>query len=275
LELNDIISSGLLELYVLGKTTEQETEQVLAWKALHPEVAAELLAIEDSLEQLDFAKAVTPTMDVKQHLFAAIKQDIKIDNTRVEQAIVTPITNTATAPVRSINNNYKYAAAASVALLIGSLVFNMSTYSKYNKANDALAAAEKKIANNNDDVASLQKQLEIPLNNAAQSVVLKSTPNAPANSNASAKIFWIKNTNEVYVEPNSLPEVPKGFQYQLWAIVDGKPVDGGMIIYDKSKKYNIQKMKSFGKAQAFAITLEKEGGSPTPTMDKLYVMSTI
>jgi Anti-sigma-K factor rskA len=274
LEVNDIISSGLLELYVLGKTTEQETEQVLAWKALHPEVAAELLAIEDSLEQLDFAKAVTPSMDTKKNLFAAIKPTNVADNTRVEQPIVTPINNTI-APVRSINNNYKYVAAASVALLIGSLLFNMSTYSKYNKANDALAAAEQKIATTNEGIASLQQQLDVPLNNAAQSVVLKSTPKAPLNSNATAKIFWIKNTNEVYVEPSGLPEVPKGFQYQLWAIVDGKPVDGGMIVYDKNKKYNIQKMKSFGKAQAFAITLEKEGGSPSPNMEKLYVMSTI
>jgi hypothetical protein len=27
----------------------------------------------------------------------------------------------------------------------------------------------------------------------------------------------------------------------------------------------MQKMKSFGKAEAFAISLEKEGGNPTPT----------
>lgn len=281
MEVNDIISSGLLELYVLGKTTEQETEQVLAWKALHPEVAAELLVIEDSLEQLDFAKAVTPSMDTKKNLFASLKNENIVenptnvaDNTRVEQTIVTPINNSVT-PVRSINNNYKYVAAASVALLIGSVLFNMSTYSKYNSVSNELAAAEKKIATSNEGIASLQQQLEVPLNNAAQSVVLKSTPKAPLNSNASAKIFWIKNTDEVFVEASGLPEVPQGFQYQLWAIVDGKPVDGGMIILDKNKKYNIQKMKSFGKAQAFAITLEKEGGSPTPNMEKLYVMSTI
>jgi Anti-sigma-K factor rskA len=276
LEVNDIISSGLLELYVLGKTTAQETEQVLSWKALHPEVAAELLAIEDSLEQLDFAKAVTPSVNTKQQLFAAIKKEntnVTIaDNTRVEQAIVKPISTTI-APVKNISNNYKYATAASVALLVGSLVFNMSTYSKYNKANDALAAAEKKIAASNDDLAAMQKQLEVPLNNAAQAVVLKSTDKLQPNN--TAKIFWIKNTNEVYVEPSGLPEAPKGFQYQLWAIVDGKPVDAGMISLDKSKKYNIQKMKSFGKAQAFAITLEKEGGSPTPTMEKMFVMSNI
>jgi anti-sigma-K factor RskA len=30
-------------------------------------------------------------------------------------------------------------------------------------------------------------------------------------------------------------------------------------------------MKSFGNVQAFAITLEKTGGSPTPTMDEMIV----
>lgn len=34
-------------------------------------------------------------------------------------------------------------------------------------------------------------------------------------------------------------------------------------------------MKSFGKAEAFAITLEKEGGSLTPTMAEMYVISKI
>jgi anti-sigma-K factor RskA len=64
-------------------------------------------------------------------------------------------------------------------------------------------------------------------------------------------------------------------QYQLWAIVDGKPFDAGLLIETKTadNKYNIQKMKSFGKAEAFAITLEKKGGSATPSMDKMYVIS--
>ena len=39
------------------------------------------------------------------------------------------------------------------------------------------------------------------------------------------------------------------------------------------KKYHIQKMKSFGnvKVQAFAVTLESEGGNPTPK-GQMYVM---
>jgi anti-sigma-K factor RskA len=66
--------------------------------------------------------------------------------------------------------------------------------------------------------------------------------------------------------------VPTGKQYQLWAIVDGKPVDAGMIATKKGI-YHIQKMKSFGSVQAFAITLEKAGGSPIPTMDEMIVQA--
>ena len=69
-----------------------------------------------------------------------------------------------------------------------------------------------------------------------------------------------------------MPAAPTGKQYQLWAIVDGSPVDAGMITTDKGS-YSIQKMKSFGKADAFAITLEKTGGSPTPTMSEMVVIS--
>jgi hypothetical protein len=267
LEINDIISSGLLELYVLGKTNEQQTAQVLAWKAAHPEVGAELLAIENSLEQYDFAKAVSPSLDAKKNLFAAIKNN----GTATSNNNVAPIHTT---PVKNINSNLKYVAAASVALLIGSAIFNMVTYTKYNKANSDLATAQQKINIQAENIAALENNLAVPLNNSSQQVVLKGTPTAPPNS--TAKIFWIRNTGDVYVEASGLPVVPQGMQYQLWAIIDGKPVDAGMISYDKKgQKYNIQKMKSFGKAQAFAITLEKVGGSPTPTMEKLYVMSEV
>ena len=268
MQLNEIISSGLLELYVLGGTTEQETEQVLMWKAEYPEVAQELLAIEDSLEQLDLAGKVTPTIDTKKKIFEAVlNQNTKATNQKPLASVV-PIT-----AQKEQNNFYKYAAAACVVLLIGSALFNFSTFSKYTKANEQLTAANKANEQVKNELADLQGKIEVPLNTYSQSVTLVGTANAPKNS--TAKIFWIKNTNEVYVEPSGLPTAPKGFQYQLWAIVDGKPVDGGLIIIEDGKKYNLQKMKSFGKAQAFAITLEKQGGSPTPTMEKLYVMSTI
>jgi Anti-sigma-K factor rskA len=272
LQINDIISSGLLELYVLGLTNEQETAQVLAWKATYPEVGVELLAIENSLEQVDLAKAVSPSLDTKKNLFSAIKSN-KVENVEKDAEISTPVVAMNNAVVKPMSNTLKYAAAAAAILFVVSAINNFSTYTKYKKATDALAVAEQKINNQNQELASLKDNLEVPLNISSQQVVLKGTATAPTST---AKIFWIRNTGDVYVEASGLPETPTGMQYQLWAIIDGKPVDAGMINNNKKgQKYNIQKMKAFGKAQAFAITLEKEGGSPTPTMEKMYVMSEI
>ncbi len=264
MEINDIISSGLLELYVLEKTNEQETIKVESWKATYPEVAQELLAIEYSLEQYDMAHAVVPSAEVKNKLLSKIMSK---NNDRTIPLVTIP------APVRSINNFWKYAVAASIILLIGSSILTVNYYNKYKSASNDLAIAESKIQSQESTIASLNSNLEVPLNNYSQQVVLKGTPSSPSST---AKIFWLRNTGDVYVEASGLPEVPEGSQYQLWAIIDGKPVDAGMIMLDKNgKKYNIQKMKSFGSVQAFAITLEKEGGSPTPTMEKLTVISTL
>jgi len=56
-------------------------------------------------------------------------------------------------------------------------------------------------------------------------------------------------------------------------MVDGKPVDAGMI--DMNEAAPFMKLKNIPRAEAFAITLEKKGGSPVPTMDALYVMGKV
>ena len=60
-------------------------------------------------------------------------------------------------------------------------------------------------------------------------------------------------------------------QYQLWEIVNGKTVDAGML----DNCTGLCKLKNIPSAQAFAITLENKGGSPTPTMSALYVMGAV
>ena len=72
---------------------------------------------------------------------------------------------------------------------------------------------------------------------------------------------------------DDLPSPVSGKQYQLWAIADGKPVDLGVL--DKTSKMTTPKAISLAKIQAFAITLEKDGGSPVPTMDQMYVVGSI
>ena len=85
-----------------------------------------------------------------------------------------------------------------------------------------------------------------------------------------AIVYWNSDTKDVMLNVQALPSAPANMQYQLWAIVDGKPVSEGMLTMGAG----LHRMSDVENAQAFAVTLEKAGGSPTPKGD-MYVMGTI
>lgn len=267
MDAKDLISSGLLELYVLGMASDQEMAEVIAMSKNYPEIAAEIKAIELSMESYAQANAIRPAASLKQKIFANLDTSSAKDKN---------VSTTEITPVVSIWSGWKYAAAAAIFLLVGSIVMNIVYYNKYKTANNDYAAAEREKNKVQDQLFAMQQSNEQMKNdmNVVQSkysepVSLRGLEAAP---DAAAKIFWMKNTGDVYIDPSNLPDAPSGMQYQLWAIVEGKPVDGGMIVMTKKgDKYRIQKMKSFGKADAFAVTLETEGGNPTPK-GKMYVM---
>lgn len=262
MEKQEIKSSGLLEMYVLGVASSEETHQVEQLRLNDDEINEEITKIEKAFEAYAFANAIAPSSTVKAELFASLNSSAS------KTASVVPL---STGKVVAISPLRKVAAAAAVLLLIGSSVLNFSYYNKYKDINGKYQESQQQIASLNQHVTDVNKDLSIVQSKYSESVALKGLEAAP---DAGAKIFWMKNTGEVYVDPLNLPIAPAGKQYQLWAIVDGKPVDGGMITSKDGKKYNIQKMKSFGKAQAFAITLETEGGNPQPK-GTMYVMGEI
>jgi hypothetical protein len=257
-ETNQIISSGLLELYAAGLASEAEQAQVQQWIQQHPEVAAEFEAIQKSMEQYAQQNAVAPNAQVKQKVLAAIQ-------TETFQA--------DTARVVPLKNYWKWAAAAAIALLIGSTVLNISYRNKYNEADAALKKTQQELTAANNNIAQVQQDMEIVQSKYSMPVALKGTAEQP---DAVAKIFWMQNTGDVFLDPSNLPAVPKGKQYQLWAIVDGVPVDAGVIlIAPNGNKYRIQKMKSFGRAEAFAISLEEEGPALQAPKGKVQVVGKI
>jgi anti-sigma-K factor RskA len=257
LEIQDIISSGLLELYAAGLAAPSERAQVESWVKQYPEVAAELKAIEEGVEAYALAHAVAPATPVKDKIFAAINAAAAVP------VIDTTVIKMAPASVVPINNYWKWAAAASIVLLMGSAYMNMTYYNKYDTASKDLNQTKEQLAIAQQNNTEMDHDRKIVSNPNSVPVALKGQEVMP---DATAKIFWMQDTKEVMVDASNLPDAPQGMQYQFWAIVDGKPVDGGLIITnDKGKKYHMQKMKSFGRAEFFAISLEKEGGNPTPT----------
>ncbi len=243
-------------------SSPEETQIVEQNMKQFTELKQDLEDIEISLEKYAQENAIEPPSSAKEKLLSRVfGEEAKEEN--------------KSAPVISINKKsatpmfYKWIAAASIILLIGSIIVNYSYYEKYHNTKQELLAANDTIEQQLKSNQAMNQDMEIVTNKYAEPVLLKGTPKAP---DAVAKIFWMKNTGDVYINPTNLPQTPAGKQYQLWAIVDGKPIDGGMIVTEKGT-YHIQKMKSFGKAQAFAITLEKAGGSPTPTMSEMVVIA--
>jgi len=92
-------------------------------------------------------------------------------------------------------------------------------------------------------------------------------------------VYWDQETQSIFFDITQLPHAPKGHNYQLWVLIDGKPYDAGLIdchqtdlqLTKKLEKYIVQNKNVAG----FAVTLEKEGGSPVPTLDKMYLYGEI
>jgi hypothetical protein len=272
LEIKEIISSGLLELYVAGLASEAENRQVEQWAAAYPEVKEELTAIEVALETYAAANAVQPAAHIKNKVLAGIAaQDT---GTMAGATINTTNGQAKPAPVVAI---WKRMAAASVILLAGSAIWSVSLYNKNKNYEKELVAAKTEISNS-AAVAKTQQQvyllnhheMEMMLSQGVTQIAMQRTATAP--EGCTAKIFWNKKTGEVYIDPCRMAKAPAGKTYQLWAIVNGKMVDAGIVKTGSVEdKYSIQKMKAFQSAEGFAITLEKDGGNTVPTLEQTYV----
>lgn len=270
MEVKEIISSGLLELYITGLTSEEETLHIEQWAEQYPQVKKEIEDLQNVMETYAMAQAIQPDEALKEKILAKIQPDDSVKEkifSRIQSTTQAPVTekNVTTAKVYSIPSYYKWAVAASVILLIGSLILNYTFYNKYQNTSKDLQVAEQELQKQQQLAQSMKGEVDVMTDKNALNVVLNGTEKSP---DALAKIYWMKDKGDVYVDASNLPQTPQGMQYQLWAIVDGKPVDAGMISTEKGV-YHIQKMKSFGKAQAFAITLETAGGNPTPKGDMI------
>ena len=75
MEINEIISSGLLELYITGLTSEEETLQVEQWAKQYPEVKKEIDELQNVMASYAMAEAIQPDKSLKDKILAKIQPD--------------------------------------------------------------------------------------------------------------------------------------------------------------------------------------------------------
>lgn len=288
-EVKAYIESGILELYVLGQLNAQEQKEVEAMASKYPEVKQEIEAIEIAMEQYALENAISPSIDLESKILEKIgvtKSPEKTESLPEPVKVVEPIKDAVivplnTAPYESKIKSLRIALVACIALLVVSIVALYSAHNQLGDAKDQIAALnlnnEKFTSTVNfmkQSNADLQKIIDMNNDPDWKTVKLAGTVMDPK---AKMTVYWHAKGKHVMVDNSKmdLPANDQQHQYQLWAIVNGKPVDLGVFDVKADSTHILVAMKEIGSAAAFAVTLEKKGGSVSPTMNQMIVIGNV
>ena len=300
--IQEYIESGILEQYALGELSPAEQAAVEAQALSHPEVQAELEQVQAALGFYAEAHAIAPPAGMRERVLGNVMAQIgkpastlRTDVDAVAQAnavtsapaaaarpigaapeaVVRPMSS---APVDAPASRSGWAMAASVALIL-SLGANALFYSRWKDASADLVALQNDQARFAQTTTVVERQLgalrqenQVLRSDEFRAVALAGTKTAPS---AKARVLYNPATHKVYVDVKSLPALPAGKQYQLWALDKGKPVDAGVLLATTATGEGLQPMKDIASAQAFAMTVEPEGGSINPTLSTMTVVGNI
>jgi hypothetical protein len=163
---------------------------------------------------------------------------------------------------------------AATVLLLTSVGGNLWLFSKWQNTDERLVnliSERNQLAQENEqtltrfnEVEEMMAHLAAP---ASREIELQGTD---LSKQSSLRVVWNPESSRLLADGlDRLPAPPSGKQYQLWAIVEGKPVDAGTLDYQNKPQWG----KSIPqRPAAFAVTLEPVGGSVNPTLDQMYVV---
>lgn len=238
MNIKEYISSGIVESYVLGLASAEERNEFEQLCSEYPELVEARTAFEISLEKQAMQNAIDPPSTLKNEIWESISAPRQM-------------------------NWWKLAAAACFILFAGSIFFYINLYNKNKKL-------EKEYSSTVTKMNDFEKDMHVVMDNPSIKMAsLKGTNMSPASFTT---VYWDTTSHDVWLLINNLPQPPSDKQYQIWAILNNKPIDLGMIdnkwFIDQNRL--LIKAKNVQQAEAFAITLEKMGGNPTPKGD-MYV----
>lgn len=271
MNIEEYISSGILESYILGLASPEEAGILECVMKNSAEVRSAFEEAQKTLEDLATAQAVTPPENLETKIWAKIQEEQTTANIKplisekpeMESGEITQ----KTYPNKAINWQ-KYAIAASV-LFLASIIGNFFWINDISNNKKEIAQLQTEKKSQDQALKNSQEKLAVLSNPNILTVPLKGVEKYP---DSKAIVYWDKDSKNVYLNAENLPKAPEGMQYQLWALVDGKPVSAGMYSAEKNTK---EILANIPKAQAFAITLEKQGGSDAPTMENMFVIGHI
>lgn len=251
------IQSGLLEAYVLGQGTAEERAEVERMAAAHPEVRAELEAIERALEKLAMANAVPPPSGLKDNILKEIQgiQDYL-------PPYGGPFGKTGTGPVFQWKPWFGWIAAG--LLLLAFVVQLVRSNNEKQRQNARIAELQTRVQDcetRNQNQAKQQEIIALLRDRDTKTIVLSDGPEPKI----TATVWHNPVRRETALDINSLPAPEPGRYFQLWAIVEGNPNPQSLGMVDTTNSW--QALPYQEKVKVFAISSEdKPEGNPAPTV---------
>jgi hypothetical protein len=267
MNVQELISSGKLELYVAGTLTEREMGEVAAYAQEYPEVAGEIEKIERAM--LDFLSPVEFDMESAEK-----EAQINVILDRIHDQ------NPAGARAVPLNRVKRFAVAAVMTGLI--IMTGISVWLGLREDNlkgemAALRDNQQKLAAENEQYLAhytrMQEQFTTMRNILTRRVELRTVSGNKITTQGNyILVYWNPATKKLLLADANLPDLTRDQQYQLWALYDGKPIDAGVFDYG-NKNVSVGFQKDISDAQAFAVTVEPRGGSKSPTLSNLCMMA--
>ncbi|MFV0541688.1 MAG: anti-sigma factor domain-containing protein [Aestuariibaculum sp.] len=248
-KITTFLNSGLLEKYLLGATAINETEMVETYISRYPEVENAFNTLQHHLE----IKSKFNAVEAPKHVLDRVLDEL--DDTPV----------VALKP-KKYKKWYKYSIAASIA----ALVFAGTSYIFYNQNKklshenqvvvDEIFDLRNDISNNNkklDDIMRQFKQLNDP---ETHKYIIDGNDRAK-NLKTIAYINPKEKTSMIDVV--SLPELPEEQCYQIWAELQDKMVNLGIL---SETDRQLKAIPYTENALGLNITIEPKGGNATASL---------
>ena len=216
-DLKTYLESGILELYILGDLSMEEMLEVEEMAAQNSEVKAELDAIENALQAYAQANSIQPSTAVRKRILAVLDS-----NPASEKEI----------PVRQLNPSgkasdfYKYAFAASVALLLVSVLLLLNLNNQLKESNSQLAVLESANQQFSNRVNYMDKELEdsrkfLEIYQKPSEYIMVDLKGSPKAPQAGLTVAFHPAKEEVMIDLSTLkmPSNDDQHQYQLLSLI--------------------------------------------------------
>jgi len=246
MDINSYISSGIVELYVMGLCNVEEKAEVEALRKQFPILENAIRNYEISLEKELMRTGVAVPAAVDEKLLATFSQPSQ----QADEVKVLPV-------LQSGRNRFVYAFAAVSTILLGFCMYTIYDLKVKLRKNELLVSENKSIE-------TLPPSDYKILNDPGITPV--AMYGVGSHSICRCTMFWDKKTGKAYIILHHLPTSSDKSDYQLWAFVNGQAINIGII--DDSIRGRFIEMKNIpAGVESFSVTLEKAGGVATPTED--------